>query len=83
MIRIVLAGENIFLSIILILVFFKILMLMYTPIYPDEINWRFEYTRYFLDNGIYYYFIKPCSTDGLIIPFYASMQMMVLSITTM
>jgi len=55
-------------------------MLLYTPIYPDEINWRFEYTRYFLDNGIYYYFIKPCSTDGLTIPFYASMQMMVLSL---
>ena len=64
----------------LVLVATNYLIALNFPIYPDEINWRYALSRYFIEGGNYYHYMRGCNSTSVQIPIYFSVQMGILSI---
>ena len=73
-------------KVFIFLIFFGVLLNLFFmsiyPVFPDEITWRFLYSRFFIDNFEHFSYYKPCSIsdDGFSIPFYLYPQFAILSI---
>ena len=64
----------------LFLVIINIVIVINFPIYPDEINWRYALSRYLIDGGKYYNYMRGCYPISISIPIYFDLQMRVLSL---
>jgi len=63
-----LSISSIFTILIACICILDAVMLFYAPIFPDEIVWRFLYSRFFIDHFQHFSYFKPCLAETLPIP---------------
>ena len=75
------AGYSKFFTILVLCIsIFDVFMLFHAPIFPDEIVWRFLYSRFFIDGFEHFSYFKPCLAETLPIPIFLYPQFVFFSL---